>query len=63
MPPSSVVIEEIIESLTDSRSLDSGKGQALLAIEGYTPLVLALPAVVGLASSSVQEGTAIVLTI
>ena len=63
VPPSSVVIEEIIESLADSRSSDSRKGQALLAIEEYTSLVLALPAVVGLASSSVQEGTAIIPTI
>jgi len=63
VPPSSVVIEEIMEAPADLRSLDSGKGQALLAIERYTPLVLALPAVVGLASSSVQEGTAIVPTI
>ena len=63
VPPSSVVIKEIIESPADSKSPDSGKRQAPLAIEGFTPLVLALPAVIGLASSSVQEGTTIVLAI
>ena len=60
MPPSSVVIEEIIESLANLGSSDLGKGQALPAIEGFTPPVLALPTVVGPASSSVQEGIAIV---
>ena len=39
-PPSSVVIKEIVESPADQRSSDLGKGQALLAIEGFTPLVL-----------------------
>ena len=60
MPPSSVVIKEIIESPADSKSSNSEKGQAPLAIEGFTPLVLTLPTVVGPASSSVQEGIAIV---
>ena len=60
MPPSSVVIEEIIESLANLGSSDLGKGQALPAIEGFTPPVLALPTVVGPASSSVQEGITIV---
>ena len=59
-PTSSVVIKEIIESLTDSGSSNSGKGQTLPAIEGFTPLVLALPTVTEPASSSVQEGIAIV---
>ncbi|KAK9991364.1 hypothetical protein SO802_026349 [Lithocarpus litseifolius] len=58
-PPSSVVIEEIIESPADLGSSDSGKGQAPSTIEGFTSVVLALHAVVGPASSSVQEGTAI----
>ena len=53
VPPSSVVIEEIIESLVDSGSSDSGKGQAPPAIEGFIPLVLALPIVAGPASSLV----------
>ena len=61
--PFSVVIKEIIESLADSESLDSGKGQASQIIEGFTPLVLTLPTITTLASSSVQEGTASVLAI
>ena len=63
VPPSSVVIKEIIESPADSKSPDSGKRQAPLAIEGFTPLVLALPVVVRPASSLVQEGTTVVLAI
>ncbi|KAK9996828.1 hypothetical protein SO802_021514 [Lithocarpus litseifolius] len=58
-----IAIEEIIESPTNSGSSDSGKGQAQLIIEGFTPLVLALPVIAGPASSLVQEGTAIVPTI
>ena len=58
-----MVIEEIVESLADSGSSDLGKGQVLPAIEGFTPLVLALPIVIGPASSSVQNGTAIAPTI
>jgi len=41
-PPSSIVIEEIIESPADSELSDLGKGQASPTIEGFTPLVLAL---------------------
>ena len=52
-PPSSIVIEEIVESPTDQRSSDLGKGQALPAIEGFTPLVLRLPVVARLAPSLV----------
>ena len=63
VPLSSVVIEENIESPVDSGSSDLGKGQAPPAIEGFTSLVLALPAVVGPASSPVREGTTIVPTI
>ena len=47
----------------DLRSSDSGKGQALPAIGGFTPLVLALPAITGPASSSIQKGTVIFLAI
>jgi len=49
IPPSpltSVVIEEIIESPMDSGALAPMKEQAMPAIKGFTPLVLALPAVV-----------------
>ena len=63
MPPSSVVTKEIIESPADSGLSDSRKGQAPPSIEGFTSLVLALPAVAGLASSSVYEGNAIVPSI
>ena len=59
-PPSSIVIEDIIESPMDPRSSDSRKGQALPAIEGFAPLVLALLAIIGPTSSPIQEGTAIV---
>ena len=62
-PSSSIVIEEIIKSPVDSGSTNSGKGQALPAIGGFVPLVLALSTVTGPASPSVQEGTAIVPTI
>lgn len=62
-PPSSIVIEEIIESPADHRSSDSRKGQAPPAIEGFTPLVLAFPVVIEPASSLVQEGTSSVPTI
>ena len=41
-------------------SLDLGKGQVSPAIEGFMPLVLALPAVTGPNSPLAQEGTAIV---
>ena len=58
-PPSSEVIEEIIEYPADLRLSDLEKGQAPLAIGGFTPLVLALLAVVEPTSSSIQEGTAI----
>ncbi|KAK9997915.1 hypothetical protein SO802_017518 [Lithocarpus litseifolius] len=58
---SSVVIEEIVKSPMNSGSSDSGRGQVSPAIEGFIPLVLAL--LVRLASSSFQEGTAIVLAI
>ena len=52
-PTSSVVIEKIVESPANSRSSDLGKWEALPAIEGFIPLVLELPAVAGLASSSI----------
>ena len=47
----------------DQRSSNLGKGQAPLAIEGFTPLVLALLVVVELATSLIQEGIAIFPTI
>ncbi|KAL0010983.1 hypothetical protein SO802_006091 [Lithocarpus litseifolius] len=59
-PSSLVVIKEIVESSTNSRSSDSKKRQTPPAIEGFTPLVPALPAITRLASSSIQEGTTII---
>ena len=47
----------------DLGSLELGKRQALPAIKGFTPLVLALLAIIGPTSSSIQKGTAIVPTI
>ena len=44
-PLTLVIIEEIIESLMDSRAPTPKSGQAMPAIEGFTPLVLTLPAV------------------
>ncbi|KAK9991399.1 hypothetical protein SO802_026384 [Lithocarpus litseifolius] len=48
-----VVIEEIVETPTNPGSSDSEKGQVSPAIERFTPLILALPAVMGPTSSSV----------
>ena len=59
-PSFSVVIEETVETPTNSGSSDSGKGQAPPTIRGFTLLVLALPAITRPTSSSVQEGIAIV---
>ena len=41
----SIVIEEIIESPMDSRVPALKKGQAMLAVEGFTPLVLPVPVI------------------
>ena len=57
-PSSSIVIEEIVESPMDSGSSDLEKRQNPPTIKGFTPLVLALLAVIRPASSSIQEGTA-----
>ena len=61
--PSSVVIEEIIESPIDPRSSDSGKRQVPPTIGGFAPLVLTLTAITRPTSPSVQEGAPIVPTI
>ena len=60
---SSVVIEEIVETLANLGSLDSGKGQVPPAIGGFAPLVVALPMVTRPASPLVQEGATIAPTI
>ena len=43
--PTSVIIKEIIESLVNLGAPATKKGQAILATEGSTPLILALPVV------------------
>ncbi|KAL0008549.1 hypothetical protein SO802_010051 [Lithocarpus litseifolius] len=59
-PSLTIVIEEIVEMPVNPGSSDSGKGQVPPAIGRFVPLVLALPAVIALASSPIREGTAIV---
>ena len=59
----SVVIEEIVETLANPGSLDSGKGQVPPAIGGFAPLVVTLPMVTRPASPLVQEGATIAPTI
>ena len=59
-PPTSVIIEEIIESPVDSRAPALKKGQAMPAIEGFTPLVLALPAIAKPSSRFIQKGSPVV---
>jgi len=56
-PLTSVIIKEITESLVDSRALATKKGQAMPSIEGFTPLVLALPVVTELSLGFIQKGT------
>ena len=63
VPSFSVVIEEIVETPVNPRSSDSGKGEVLSTIRGFTPLVLALPVVTRLTSLLIQEGAAIALAI
>ena len=58
-----IELSEIIEMPADPGSSNSGKGQALPAIKGFTHLVLALSTVARPASLSLQERTAIVLAI
>jgi len=42
-PPTSIVIEEIIESPMDLGVPSLKKGQAIPAIKGFAPLILSLP--------------------
>ena len=44
-PSTLIIIEEIIELPVDSKAPAPKKGQAMPTVEGFTPLVLALPAV------------------
>ena len=54
---------KIIESPMDSEALALKKGQAMLTIEGFIPLVLALPTVIEPSPWFIQKGTLVVLTI
>ena len=45
-PLTSIVLEEIIELLVDSGMPAPKKGQAILAIEGFAPLILSLLGIV-----------------
>ena len=51
-PLTSVFIEEITESLMDLRAPAPKKGQTTPAVEGFAPLVLALPAITESSSSA-----------
>ena len=62
-PSTSVIIEEITESLMDSGAPAPKKGQAMLAIEGFTPLVLALLTVVEPSLGFILKGTHVIPTI
>ena len=62
-PPTSVIIEEIIESPVDSRVPAPEKGQTMPAIKGFTPLVLALLVVIKPSPGFIQKGTFFILTI
>ena len=45
-PPTSVIIKEIIELPVDLGLPAPKKEQTILAIEGFTPLILSLPGIV-----------------
>ena len=62
-PLTSIVIEETTESHMDLGAPASKKGQAMPAIEGFTPLVLALPPVEKPSLGFIQKGILIVPTI
>ena len=59
-PPTSVIIKKITESPMDSRAPTPKKGQTMLAIKGFTPLVLALLAVAEPSLGFIQKGTLVV---
>ena len=59
-PPTLVIIEKIIESLVHSKAPAPKKGQAMPAIKGFTPLVLALPAVAKPSPRFIQKGSPVV---
>ena len=59
----SIVIEEITESLVDSKVPAPKKGQAMPTIKGFTPLVLALLVIVEPSLGFIQKGTPVILVI
>ena len=59
-PPTSIIIKKITESPVDSGAPSSKKGQTMLAIKGFTPLVLALLAVAEPSLGFIQKGTLVV---
>ena len=59
-PSTSIIIVEITESPVDSEALSPKKGQAMLTVEDFTPLALALPAVIELSPGFIQKGTPVV---
>ena len=62
-PLSSVVIEEIMESLVDSGVPAPKKGQAIPIVEGFAPLIISLPRIVEPSPEFVQKGTPVVRAI
>ena len=59
-PPTSVVIEEIIELAMDSGVLAPKKEQTMPTIEGFSPLILSLHGITKTSPGFVQKGTPIV---
>ena len=62
-PPTTVIIEEIVESSTDLGVLAPKKGQAIPAIKGFAPLILSLLKIIEPFLGFVQKGTLVVPTI
>ena len=62
-PPTTVIIEEIVESSTDLGVLAPKKGQAIPAIKGFDPLILSLLKIIEPSLGFVQKGILVVPTI
>ena len=54
-PPTSVVIEEIVESSLDSKASAPKKEQAMSTIKGFAPLILSLPKITKLSPGFVKK--------
>ena len=59
-PPTSVIIEEIIESPVDSGVPSPKKEQTPLTIKGFAPLILSLIGIVKPSPGFVQKGTLVI---